>query len=273
MKKTAFIWGLALLVLAGCNQKKTVEMTTLGMWTDYYLIPTLLKGKVKEMKEINYWAVEKDGRIEKGVLMKRKDLDSIGSTPNMSVSFDEKGTPVKIDHLDGMDIFQSRIATIENGKLKRWDYKIKDSISYYVVPAYDNVGNLTGAAGYRPLVDTLVNKIIITGDVNSKTSKYEYFNQKNTLTGYHVCSLDSEGHILEAKYFNKSDSLMSVLTNIYDKNGSIIKQVTVIEKPKSTSVWDYKDLKLDEHGNVIEYYSSIDNGKYKIFTERTFVYY
>jgi hypothetical protein len=63
------------------------------------------------------------------------------------------------------------------------------------------------------------------------------------------------------------------MTNTYDENGNVIKQQTFVEKTKSTEIWDYKDLKLDDHGNVIEYYANIDNGKFKVFVERSFIYY
>jgi hypothetical protein len=57
------------------------------------------------------------------------------------------------------------------------------------------------------------------------------------------------------------------------KNGSMIKQETFNVRTKSTGIWDYKDLKLDNLGNEIEYYANVDNGKYKIFVERSFIYF
>jgi phage-related protein len=135
------------------------------------------------------------------------------------------------------------------------------------------MGYLIGSTGYRPIVDTLVNKLILTHDSKGNYTKFEYFNNKKQKTGYHVCTLDEKGNYIEAKYFNKSDSLTFTLTTIYDLNGNIIKQKTFNERTKSTGVWDYKDLKLDGHGNWIETYSNIDNGKYKIFAERSYIYY
>jgi hypothetical protein len=273
MKKIAFVCVLAILFAFGCTQKKPAEKTVFGMWTDYYLIPNTFKGKVKEMKELNYWAVENDGKITKGELMKRKDLDSVGSTPNLIAYFDDHGIMTRYDRLDKENIAQSRIGTIENGKYKRWDEKVKDSTTSYFIPEYDNSGFIVGAKGYGPLSDTLISKLVAVHDSKGNFTRFEYFDYKNQRTGYHVCTLDEKGNLLEAKYFNKDDSLRSTLTNIYDDNSNMIKQLTTTEKPKSTSTWDYKDLKLDDHGNVIEYYSNIDNGKYKIYTERIFIYY
>lgn len=273
MKRIIFLSLIISLIIGSCANNKPVEKTLLGMWTDYYLIPNTLKGNVKEVQELNYWAIDKDGKITKGELMTRKDLDSIGSTNNFKAYFDDKGTLTKYDLLSGGNVIESHIGTIENGKCIRWDYKLKDSTSYYIIPEYDNLGQLIGAAGYRPLADTLVNKLVLAYDSKGNCTRFEYFNSKKQKTGYHVCSLDEKGNIIEAKYFNKKDSLTYTLTNIYDKNGSIIKQQTVVEKPKSTGTWDYKDLKFDEHGNWIETYANIDNGKYKIFAERSYIYY
>lgn len=243
------------------------------MWTDYYLIPNTLKGKVKEVKELNYWAIDKNGKITKGELMAKKDLDSIGSTQNLIAYFDNKGTLMRYELLDRENVIQSRLGTIENGKCIRWDFKLKDSTFLYVIPQYDKLGFLIGVSSYRPIVDTLVNKLILAHDVNGNITKFEYLNYKNQITGYHICSVDKGGNYLEAKYYNKNDSLVSTLINIYDKDGSIIKQKTFNERTKSTGIWDYKDLKLDGHGNWIESYANIDNGKYKVFTERSYLYY
>jgi hypothetical protein len=273
MKKFTLLGLVIALILGSCARNKPVETTLLGMWTDYYLIPATLKGKVKEMKELNYWAIEKDGKTIKGELMSKKDLDSIGSTPNLVAWFDEKGNLTKYDNLDRENVIQSNIGTIENSKYVRWDYKLKDTAFQYVIPEYDNLGYLVGAKIYRPLVDTLVNKVVLAHDSKGNTTRFEYFNYKNQKTGYHICSLDEKGNYTEAKYFNKNDSLAYTLTNIYDTTGSIIKQQTLDEKTKSTGIWDFKDLKFDDHGNWIEISVNIDNGKFKIFSERSYIYY
>jgi hypothetical protein len=273
MNKIISLSLIIYLITGSCTDNKPVETTVLGMWTDYYLIPNKLKGKVKDIKEINYWATAKEGKIEKGELMTRKDLDSVGSTPNLAAYFDDKGTLTRYDILDGETVYQSRIGTMENGRCIRWDYKLKDSTSYYVIPQYDSLGYLVGATGSRPIVDTLVNKLVIKHDASGNYTRFEYFNYKNQKTGYHVISLDEKGNYIEAKYYNKSDSLAFTSINTYDNTGNLIKQQTLVEDPESVSIWDYKDIKFDDHGNWIESYVDIDSGKYKIFAERTYIDY
>lgn len=273
MKKFTLFSLTIALIIGGCAKNKPIETTVLGMWTNYYLIPATLKGKIKDIKELNFWAIEKDGKITKGELMTKKDLDSIGSTPNFIAHFDDIGILIKHDILDGENVVESSVGIVENGKCIRFDNKVKDTTTYYIIPEYDNLGYLVGANVYKPLVDTITGKYIFSHNSKGNFTKYEYFNYKNQKTGYHVISLDEKGNVLISKYFNKADSLRSTMTNTYSDNGSIIKQQVFNERLKSTETWDYKDLKLDNHDNVIESYANVNNGKYKIFVERSFIYY
>ncbi len=87
MKKMILYCCIIAIIAGACARNKPTEKTVLGMGSNYYLIPQTFNGKIKEIKEINYWAIEKDGQITKGQMMTKKDLDSIGSTPNLIVNF------------------------------------------------------------------------------------------------------------------------------------------------------------------------------------------
>ena len=260
-------------IIGSCTQKKPAETTVLGIGTDYDLVPNKLNGKVKEVKELNYWAVEKNGNLTKGDLMSKKDLDSISSTKNLKAYFNEAGLITKYEVLDRENVFQTTLFTIENGRYARLEYKIRDSSTYYGIPKYDEKGYLIGGTGYRPAVDTIVNKQVLTHDGKGNITKYEYFNSKDARTAYQISTPDDKGNVLEVKFYDRYDSLRYSIKNIYDAKDNIIRQETSIEKPKSTVTWDYKDLKLDDHGNWIEEQAIIDNGKYKVMIERTYVYY
>lgn len=273
MKNLSLLSLVITIIIGGCNRPKSVETTVIGMGTNYYLLPFTLNGKVREFKELNYWAVGKEGQITKGNLMTKKDLDSIGSTPNFIVSFDINGILTLNNLLDGETITNTTFATVENGKWTKFDAKIKDSLVHYFIPKYDNSGYFTGGSDYRAKADTLLGKFEITNDINGRPVKFDYYNYKSEKTNSDVCSYDEKGNIIETKSFNKADSLVSTMTNLYNEKGSMVKQQVVYEKPKRTEIWDYKDLKTDDHGNIIEYYTDVDNGKYKIFSVRSIAYY
>lgn len=274
MKKIAFVCMLVIFIITGCAQNKIVEKTILGMGTDYYLMPETMKGKVKEVKERNYWAIEKDGKMTKGNLMTWGELDSIGSTHNFIAYYDSSGLLTRYDRLDDQDaIVNSTFTTIENGKWTRLEYKLNDTVNNYMIPQYDNLGYFTGVISYRPLKDTLLNKQVLQLDGNGNYTKLEFFNYKGQRMYFQDFSLNPEGKVIEVKSYNMQDSLIGVLINTYNDNGQLIKQKSYSERPKSESTWDYQDITSDDRGNWLESFCNIDDGKYKIIIGRSYIYY
>jgi hypothetical protein len=233
-----------------------------------------MNGKVKEVKEMNYWAIEKDGQVTKGNTLTWKDLDSIGSTKNFVAYFDNSGLLTRYDLLnDDNTPRYSDIGTIVYGKYVRWESKLKDSIYMYGIPQYDGLGYLIGGSGYRPIKDTLVYKQVLTHDGKGNYTKIEYFNPENQRTGYYVFSLNAEGKVIESNRYNKSDSLVYTFKNVYNDKGSPVKLDAYFVKSKSTAKWEMNDIAVDDHGNCLERFCKIDDGKFKIIVERTFIYY
>ena len=274
MKRITIIWSLTIIFVWGCSQKKPVEKTILGMGTDYVYFPQVLNGKIKELRETNYWASEKDGKISKGNPATWEDLDSAGSTRNIVAYFDNTGSLTKYDLVDENNVIRySTIGTIENGKYVRWVDKLTDSTYQYTIPEYDSQGYLIGGKSYRPIVDTLMTSFIITNDEKGNYTRIDFFNFKNQLRGYQAFSLNELGQVIETKFFTRDDSLMQTFVNTYDDKGLLNTQKIYIEKPKSTISWDVQDLEFDDHGNVLLIFSNIDEGKFKLVAERTYVYY
>lgn len=274
MKKITIVWSLMIIIAWGCSQKKPAEKTILGMGTDYVYFPQVLNGKIKEFRETNYWAAEKDGKITKGNPATWEDLDSVGSTKNIVAYFDITGSLTKYDLVDENNVTRySTIGTIENGKYVRLEDKLKDSTYQYTLPEYDSQGFLVGGKRYRPIVDTLMTSFIITNDEKGNYTKIEFFNFKNQLRGYQAFSLNELGKVIETKFFTRDDTLMQTYVNTYDDKGLITTQKIYIEKPKSTISWDIRNLEFDDHGNVLMLFSNIDEGKFKLVAERTYIYY
>lgn len=274
MKKNKFICGLTMLIVCSCAQQKPVEKTVLGMGTDYMYFPETLTGKIKELRETNYWAVEKDGKITKGSPITWKDLDSVGSTKNLVAYFDDKGALTRYDLVDENNVIRnSTVGTIENGKVVRWDFMSKDSTTEYVIPEYDSQGYFAGGKAYGPKVDTLVYRFVITNDEKGNYAKLEYFNFRNLKGSYQVFSLNELGKVVETKFFNKYDTLRQTFINTYNDKGFLATQTVNIERPKSTVTWDVQDLLFDDHGNWLQCFSNVDEGKFKLVAERTYIYY
>jgi hypothetical protein len=274
MKKIVFIWGLCVLIACSCAQQKSADKTVLGLGTDYMYYPETLHGKIKHLTETNYWAVEKDGKITKGNPMTWKDLDSVGSTKNIVADFDEKGSLTRYDLIDENKVaINSTIGIIENGRYKKLLYKIKDSTAQYQITDYDDRGFISGGKMYNAQNDTVLFSFKFNNDDKGNYTKIEFFSPKGLKGSSQVFALNEAGKVIEAKFFNKYDTLRQTFLNSYDDKGTLVKQTVKTERPVSSTTWNLKDLLSDDHGNWIQSYSNVENGKFKLFVERTYVYY
>lgn len=270
--KNVITWISLILIAASCAQEKSAEKTEYGLLTDYNLIPSTMHGKVKQVKELNYRAELKDGKITKGKLLSKKELDSIGSTTNTIIEFNADGIWVNYMHLDLENVLNTRVARIENGRCVGRDHKIADSTYLYSKLEYDNNGLPSGIKNYKPGVDTLTGSTVFTRNDKSIITRFDYFNSKGIKTFYNICTPDENGNYVEVSLFDNADNLLSSTINTYDKNNNLLTQTVTDKKTGVKSVWVYKDYKLDEHGNYTSYFTDIDDGKSKLIVERTISY-
>ena len=153
------------------------------------------------------------------------------------------------------------------------DNKLKDSTYSYQIFEYDNLGYFIGGSYYSSVNDTLISKAVLTHDGKGNYTQVEVFNPENERTNLRVLTLNAEGKVVDVKFFNKNDSLLAHYINTYDDKGFIIRTQSIIENPRSTSIWDMKNLAYDDYGNWIESISNIDDGKYKVLLVRSYIYY
>lgn len=274
MKKIFIIPIVAVILAWGCSPKKPAEKTLLGMGTDWVYYPETLNGKIKEIKEINYWAAEKDGKIVKGNPATWKDLDSVGSTKNFVALYDITGVMTRYDLIDENNVIrESSVGKLENNRIVKWEVRLTDSIVQYYIPEYDNKGYFIGGKGYKPGVDTLMGSNVITYDEKGNYVRTENFNFKNQKGSYVVFSLNEIGKVVEVKFFSKDDTLRLTYENAYNDKGFLAKQRTINIATGSSNLWLAQDLEFDDHGNHILVYYNIDDGKFKLVAERTYIYY
>jgi len=274
MKTITIIWILTTFFAWGCSQKKPVERTILGMGTDYMYYPEVLNGKIKVLKETNYWAAEEDGKITKGVPATWKDLDSINSIKNFVAYYDNSGVLTRYDHIDENNVIRSSsVATVENGVYVKWENKSKDSTVNYMIPEYNSKKYLTGGKIYRPIVDTLISGFVITYDEKGNYTRIEYFDSKNQKRSYQVFTLNDLGNVIEVKFYSGADSLLLTFENTYNDKGFLVSQKSINENQKETSLWISEEMEFDDHDNVVLISNNIDDGKFRIVAERVYTYY
>ncbi|HLN54729.1 MAG TPA: hypothetical protein VK207_01985 [Bacteroidales bacterium] len=269
MKKT-ILWIAAILMAAGCAQKKTEEKTVLGLGTQYYLFPENLKGKVKEMHETNFWATEQDGKFTKGAPMTWKDLDSVGSLKNTIEYFDESGSVVKEENIDENNTVRYRMVKSSPDK---WERFRADTSYSYIKPELSAAGVLTGLKIYRTGKDTLVQAQVLSYDGNGFLTKLEFFNYKNEKAGTQELTTNKEGLLTNVRFLNGKDSLVQSIAQKFDDNGFMTEQNVDVVKPAEKIIWKFTPLKFDDHGNWTMEVQDVDNGKFRFITERTYVYY
>jgi hypothetical protein len=275
MKKLTVFFIVLMLIGSGCTQKKPAEKTILGMGTDYVYFPETLNGKIKELRETNYWAAEKDGKITRGNPITWKELDSIGSTRNLVAYFDINGVVTRYDLVDENNVVRnSNIGTFENGKGIRWESKQNDSTLLYMIPEYDTKGSFVGGKTYRPIADTVINSFAISYDENGNYTRIENFNYKGMKGSYQVLIYHNEPmKVIETQFYSKDDTLRQTFRTTFSEKGFLQLQEVIIEKPKSTETWKVQDLSFDDHGNWLQALNDVDEGKFRLVAERTYVYY
>ncbi|MBE0653705.1 MAG: hypothetical protein IH594_07900, partial [Bacteroidales bacterium] len=87
MKTSKMFLFLVLVLFSGCKGDEPVKTVTLSFYTPYQDIPEKLNGQIKSVKEMNYWAIEKNGNFEPGELITRKDRDSLQWSSDFTAYF------------------------------------------------------------------------------------------------------------------------------------------------------------------------------------------
>jgi hypothetical protein len=281
MKTITFTCIMAIVIIVGCSQKKPDRKTILKCG-EYAFSPEILKGKIKKFKEQNYWGIEKDGKITKGDLITWKDIDSVGLSHSFIVYFDNSGTETRYDLLyDDNTIKFSRISTYANGKcIRRDDIPIDSTkLSWFMQPkywiplSYDVSGRLISGADFRTKVDTLMERQISKYDDKGNITKMEFFDSRNKKWESRIFSYDSEGNVIQMKFYGKNDSLVYTVISEFNEDGFLTKINLLNENPRIVTKCIIKDISFDDHGNLLEYFTNIDDGKYKILCERSIIYY
>jgi hypothetical protein len=281
MKAITFIYISAIVIIVGCSQEIPDKKTILSCG-EYGFSPEILKGKVKKFKEQNYWAIEKDGKITKGDLITWKDIDSLGLSHSFIVYFDNSGLATRYDLLyDDITIKFSSIYTYANGKCIRRDDIPRDSTKlswfmqskYWIPLSYDVSGHLISGADFRTKVDTLMERQIFTYDDKGNITKMEFFDSRNNKWESRIFAYNAKGNVTQMKFFGKNDSLVYTVLSEFNDAGFLTKIDLVNENPRIVTKCVIKDISFDDQGNLLKYFSNIEDGKYKILSERSIIYY
>ena len=217
MKKSFLLFCVVILCIS-CSDNKPDEKTVIGMFTPYEFFSETVNGKVKEIRETNFFPVEKEGKIEAGTRLTDTDHDSLRWTPDFIVKFNEYGQSDIVNHLNENDeITESWIIT--NGA----DYPVsakflrKDSLVYLneITKINDN--------SYQwdiinPETDTLRSRVIMEYDIDNNFKNLNWYNSKGEPLSKYEWSYDTSGHLTGYTYSRK-DTLRGGMKFTYNEKG------------------------------------------------------
>ena len=271
MKQFIIFLFAVLVSFSGCKEQKLPERTHMDFFTPYN---EYHNGKLKSVKEENFWAVEKDGQIEKGRLVTDKDReDSSAWTGDFEAFYNEDGIVIRVDYFnDARSIEDFWVTTIENNKITRADWTEKDTAQLYSKISYDDQGNIKESKRYRTINDTLLNTYTYKTDENGNIIETVAQNHLGEMTYKYILQINQEGLVTEQKDLVKGDSLTYLRRNTYNDKGFII----------TDDIYDGEENLTDSYR--LEYTDYNDNGSWLkviyyrkdkpfIITERTYTYY
>lgn len=271
MKKLIPFFVLTAFLAAGCQQPEPeVHSVEIGLFTPYAVFPDILNGKVKEVTEKNYWAVEKDGKYEKGEIITEAARDTMGWTNAFRVMFDENGNLLKCENLDENDIIMNaEILSIKDNIAISVELVQNDTLRNITHLKYNEAGILDKFERYRMPEDTLVWYVMVMTDENGNMIEWEFFNPSDEATGKYVLTFNPEGKGTGYKYFNKEGVVTVEQKYTYNDVGQMSEQ-TVITKDGYKNITTY-EYEYDKMNNWIK--AVAKTGNQVIIEERTITYY
>lgn len=273
MKKISIALLVAFAALYACSKQKPTEKTTLGDFTAWMNSPEQLNGKVKEVREVTYWAVENNGTVEKGNILTKKEHDSLSWSADFSVLFNVSGMVLRTDDLDEMgSVIQSWVFTVDSGKYTRADKMLKDTIRNVAKFETNDQGNFTKLSFYKPEKDSLTGWYESSYDNLGNRQRLQWVNANGEKGGSQNFTWDANKHVTAVQFLNSKDSLTGSWTMTYDEKGFMATQKMLDGKQVVTSDLTMKNIDFDEKGNYTQSVVYKD-GKPFLLTTRKYIYF
>ncbi len=209
-----------LLIISGCTYTKKYDNNI-----DNDLVAPELKGKVKQISNFKYEAVDKFGKIEKGEIIQDS---SYHYGNNYIIKFNEKGDEIEINN---------------------YNSNSEGSLFYKVINKYDETGNRIEENWYKS-DGSLDRKYIYKYDEKGNIiEEKKYYSDGNMAWGYSD-KYNEKGKKIKRKFYDKHNgSLSSKGTYSYNEKGNMI-EFKVYEPDGSLSF--KSTFRYDEKGNRIE---------------------
>jgi len=272
MKKVILLFLSCFYLLSGFSQQKSKDVTILCWGTDYSSYPEFLNGKVKEIINNSYWAIEKNGQVEKGALLTLKDHNDQSLLSDFHAFYNNSGVLLRHDYLgDNSKIQWSHVNEITTGRVTKENWVRNDSVIGYALFHYNKNGFITDVPMHSSVPDSSNGKLVLTCDEKGHMTKMLYFNSRDILLNRSEYKWNEAGRMIHSEDFMANDSLQSKLDIVYNDHG-FYDQIKYLDGKGKIIFEGSVSYKYDEKGNWIKAVWS-KAGKPWIIVERTYKYF
>ncbi|MCW3787207.1 hypothetical protein [Plebeiibacterium sediminum] len=215
---------LTLIILTGIifscktSSPEPPPQTTLGAYTPYFVFNETLNGKLKSVKEINYWAIKSDEGITKGSVITTKERDSLQWSNDFIATYNENGLITQNTYSIGDDFISKWVVENENTKISKAFYYRDDTLWRYDTYTYDESG-FTNAQILNYPVDSTKRTFTFVNDSLGNWHKLKYFDAEDNLKRVYTCNRDTKNRITKEYMFDQNDSLLMTMEASYNEYG------------------------------------------------------
>lgn len=233
-----------------------------------------LKGKVKSVRETPYRAIEEEGKIEKGEIMKSKssrvarEIEDMYA--NIHVEYTLQGGRMTMESYKENNSLENKFTYHYDEKRNKTEVKIyeeNNSLDAKLVYYYDDKGNKTEIEVYREN-GRLEGKVIYTYDDKGDMIGMDFY-EDNLIIYRFTYRNDDKGNVIEGEFY--VGDIESKYTCHYDDKGSMIEQNWYNSDGSLDSSHTYQ-YQYDDQNNWIEKITYVNDKPIEI-TTRDIEYY
>ena len=282
--KKEIITFLALIFLFGisCQKKIAISKTDFQNPDNYILVgqlystqpfgfPEKIIGKVQSLKEVNYWAEEKNGKVVRRNVITTEDRKTTPMRMNFMEEYNSSGTVTKSVTLNENDEEIAYCNVEAEGKIiKKVMYYNNSILGLYTKNTYSG-RNLTESKFFNANNDVFVRRIVYDYDQNGNRIKVQAFNNINTPGGYSESAYNEDGLLEHVKSYTATGTMIELWDYTYNNKGEKLThhQENLITRVKINYTFKYE---YDKMGNWIKFIYYKDNKPF-ILREREIKYF
>ena len=233
--KTTFRVILSLIFaffMSGCSDKNKTDIEKFS-----------LKGKVKQLTEMQYYAVDKFGKAEKGDAFREEGWDFI-------MEFNEMGNFGKVTQIDveGKEVGHTEYVYNQDGNLIiENNYDAEGGFSNRNVFGYDDKKRIKEIIRFSDS-DNITQSRILEYNEKDMTITTVSYSGGGAFQGKEIKKLDKNGFPIETKIFNKTEQLVNHRKEEPGKQGLLEKLMVIGEDGSSLM---FVTFKYDKDDNLI----------------------